>query len=229
MDPQAGPVEEFAFGLRKLRVEAGQPTYRVLASRAGFSVSALSQAAGGRELPSLRVALAYVRACGGEVGEWEARWRQAAAAVRDTTTAGAGVEVVPYRGLARYESGDGALFFGRERVTADVLALVGRRRFAAVFGPSGSGKSSLLRAAVIPALRRPGTPDGPGGPGLGLGAIRILTPGSHPARTHTHLLTPTAESGEVLVVVDQFEEVFTLCRDPDQREGFLRLLLAARN
>ncbi|GLF99957.1 nSTAND1 domain-containing NTPase, partial [Streptomyces yaizuensis] len=42
-------------------------------------------------------------------------------------------------------------------------------------------------------------------------------------------LTPTAESGEVLVVVDQFEEVFTLCRDPDQREGFLRLLLAARN
>ena len=62
-----GPVQQFATALRQLRQEAGNPGYRELAVRAGYSVTTLSVAADGRRLPSLPVTLAYVRACGSEV------------------------------------------------------------------------------------------------------------------------------------------------------------------
>ncbi|MEU5402877.1 hypothetical protein ABZ348_26675 [Streptomyces sp. NPDC005963] len=234
VDPQAGPVQEFAHALRRLRREAGQPTYRELSRQAGFSVTTLSLAASGRELPSLKVTLAYVRACGGDVGDWEARWLAAGVAVRDAVVTRR-EETSPYRGLARYETADSGLFFGRERITADVLDLMARRRFAMVFGPSGSGKTSLLRAAVVPALRRPDTPDPDNTTEStpALAGIRILTPGVSPNRTHRHLFTDARSaqgdgpSGDTLVIVDQFEEVFTLCQDPEEREAFLRMVLAA--
>lgn len=70
MDPGAGPVQRFAFELRKLRTEAGGLTYRVLAQRAGYGVTALSQAAAGERLPTLAVVLAYVEACGGDPAHW---------------------------------------------------------------------------------------------------------------------------------------------------------------
>ncbi|GLF95313.1 nSTAND1 domain-containing NTPase [Streptomyces yaizuensis] len=276
VDPQDGPVAEFAYGLRKLRTEAGGPTYRELARTAGYSVSTLAQAAAGRDLPSLKVALAYARACGGDAGEWEARWRSAAAAVRECA-ADAVEEAAPYRGLARYETSDSGAFFGRDRVTGDVLGLLARRRLAMVFGPSGSGKTSLLRAAVIPALRGESTRPRPEAGALreaeavrqprepkapktlkaprALKGIRILTPGDRPARTHGHLLLPVGDeltgdeltgagraragsagagragagpAGDTLVIVDQFEEIFTLCQDPEERDAFIRLLLTAR-
>ncbi|MEW1546274.1 nSTAND1 domain-containing NTPase [Streptomyces tsukubensis] len=220
VDPEAGPVQAFAHELRGLRETAGTPTYRELARRVGYSASALSQAAGGRELPSLKVALAYAAACGGDPGEWEERWRRADTAVREPGDA-VPDEEAPYRGLARYEAVDGGLFFGRAGVTAELLSLVDRNRFVLVFGPSGCGKSSLLRAAVIPALLDPGrrepTPS----------AVRVLTPGPRPG-AHGRLLAHGRGPGDVLVVVDQFEEVFTLCRDAEEREAFLRTLLAAR-
>jgi WD40 repeat protein len=78
IDPNAGPVPEFATELRKLRERAGRPSYRELARRANFSVTVLSEAAGGRCLPTLPVVRGYVRACGGDVAEWEQRWRLAA-------------------------------------------------------------------------------------------------------------------------------------------------------
>ncbi|MFB8205819.1 helix-turn-helix domain-containing protein, partial [Kitasatospora purpeofusca] len=59
LDPAAGPVERFASELRKLRGEAGNVTYRVLAGRTRYSVATLSRAAGGQQLPSLPVVLAY--------------------------------------------------------------------------------------------------------------------------------------------------------------------------
>ncbi|MDX3386595.1 cytochrome D1 domain-containing protein [Streptomyces niveiscabiei] len=213
VDPAAGPVQRFAFELRKLRAEADGVTYRELALRAGYSVTTLSRAAGGEQLPTLPVVLAYVRACGGNSAWWEARWREAAAeGPPDDGCA------PPYRGLARYEPDDSALFFGREQLTADLVELLSRRRFAAVFGASGSGKSSLLRAGLIPALRRARDPRP--------SAIRILTPGGHPARTHARLLTPAGP--ETYVIVDQFEEVFTLCRDAAERDRFIEMLLTAR-
>jgi hypothetical protein len=52
----------------------------MLAKRAHYSVASLSQAASGRDLPSLAVTIAFVRACGGDVDEWERRWRELSAA-----------------------------------------------------------------------------------------------------------------------------------------------------
>ncbi|MFI8529551.1 PQQ-binding-like beta-propeller repeat protein [Streptomyces aquilus] len=225
VDPAAGPVQRFAFELRRLRAEAGGVTYRALASRAGYSVTTLSQAAAGEQLPTLPVVLAYVRGCGGDAVQWEARWQQA---VRECADGAPGKEhgaLAPYRGLARFEPHDSHLFYGRERLTADLVDLMRRRRVAALFGPSGSGKSSLLRAGLIPALRRPGPPDPPAA------AIRILTPGERPARTHAPLLTPADSpdaDADTFVIVDQFEEVFTLCHDPAERARFIDLLLSAR-
>ncbi|MFF2130044.1 helix-turn-helix domain-containing protein [Streptomyces olivochromogenes] len=230
VDPGAGPVQRFAFELRKLRAEAGGVTYRVLAQRAGYSITTLSQAAGGELFPTLPVVLAYATACGGDQLEWEARWKQAVDEVAASGPADDGEKAEPpYQGLARFETGDSARFFGRGRLATDLLDLLRRRRFAAVFGPSGSGKSSLLRAGLIPALQH--TQDA----GLRPAAIRILTPGERPARAHASLFTPSGTGpgaggagADTLVVVDQFEEVFTLCQDPAERSRFIDLLLAAR-
>ncbi|MEW2398067.1 helix-turn-helix transcriptional regulator [Streptomyces sp. NPDC046862] len=73
------PAEQFALELRALRDSAGGPTYRQMAARTGQSPSALSNAAKGRQLPPLEIALAYVEACGGDRAEWERRWRAAEA------------------------------------------------------------------------------------------------------------------------------------------------------
>ncbi|WP_232109629.1 WD40 repeat domain-containing protein [Streptomyces buecherae] len=225
MDPNAGPVQQFAAALRALRTSAGQPTYRVMAERAGFSVSTMSRAAGGEQFPSLPVTLAYVRACGGDAGQWERRWRAASAAVGVHLAASDALRS-PYRGLARFEPGDHTRFFGRDQLTAELLRRVADHRLVPVFGPSGSGKSSLLRAGLIPRLRQ-AAPDG-GRPA----AIRVLTPGEHPLRDHAGALTaravgPVARAPDTVVVVDQFEEVFTLCADPAERAEFIDLLLAA--
>lgn len=227
MDPAAGPVQRFAFELRKLRLEADGITYRSLAQRAGYSVTTLSQAAAGEQLPTLPVVLAYAGACGADLAEWEARWKAAVEESADDGSRADAGALAPYRGLARYETGDSDLFFGREQLTADLVDLLRRRRFAAVFGPSGSGKSSLLRAGLIPVLRRAQEP------GPRPAAIRILTPGERPARSHTPLLTPAIPrdgdaAADTFVIVDQFEEVFTLCHDAAERARFIDLLLTAR-
>ncbi|GAA3095841.1 hypothetical protein [Streptosporangium carneum] len=218
LDPTAGPVQRFAFELRKLRQEADGITYREMARHAGYSVTALSRAAAGQQLPSWPVVRAYVLACGGDVADWQARWRQAAdeqAAPPPAEAADEGAAAAPYPGLAPYDIGDHNRFFGRGRLLGQLAELLGRRRFAAVFGPSGSGKSSLLRAGLVPAAR-----DGVlGGP---VEAVTVLTPGEHPMREHAAALA----DGAGLVVVDQFEEVFTLCQDVAERGAFVDLLLA---
>ncbi|MFI9274367.1 helix-turn-helix domain-containing protein [Kitasatospora sp. NPDC052896] len=76
IDPTEGPLQAFAYDLRVVREEAGNPTYRALAERAGFGATTLSDAAGGTRQPSLEVTLAYVGACGGDVALWEERWQR---------------------------------------------------------------------------------------------------------------------------------------------------------
>lgn len=76
VNPDEGPLQAFAYDLRKVREAAGDPTYRALAAWAGFSATTLSDAAGGVRKPSLEVTLAYVGACKGDVTEWERRWRE---------------------------------------------------------------------------------------------------------------------------------------------------------
>ncbi|MBK6014160.1 hypothetical protein [Streptomyces sp. MBT53] len=223
LDPDAGPVQRLAHDLRLLREKAGKPPYREMAERAGYSTTALSQAAAGDQLPSLALVRAYVQVLDADPDEWERRWREADAEVRAPTAE----ERAPYRGLARFEPGDKDLFFGRDKQVGELLDLLRAHRFAVVSGPSGSGKSSLLRAGLIPALRQAQGADRPA-------VIRVLTPGEQPAHTHERALVPkdggNGEDGglDTWVIVDQFEELFTLCHDPAERRRFLDLLLSAR-
>ncbi|MEU9318182.1 helix-turn-helix domain-containing protein [Streptomyces sp. NPDC048295] len=221
LDPGQGPVTRLAHDLRRLRREAGGPTYAAMARRAGYSVATLSRAAAGEQLPSLPVVRAYATACGADPEEWEERWyavSQELAAREPADAPG------PYRGLARFEPGDKDLFFGREALSDDLLALTREHRVVALLGPSGSGKSSLLRAGLIPRLQQ-AVRSGEEGPA----AIRVLTPGAHPLDRHRSALVPASAGGETWVVVDQFEELFTLCPHPAEREEFVAALLAARD
>ncbi|MFI7015460.1 WD40 repeat domain-containing protein [Streptomyces sp. NPDC050164] len=221
LDPEAGPVQRFAAGLRALREAAGRPTYREMARRAGYGVTTLSQAAAGKQLPTRAVTLAYVKACGGDLAEWERRWREASGELAAETAADDTARP-PYRGLTRFEPGDAELFFGRDRLVERLTELNRKRRFTAVFGPSGSGKSSLLRAGLIPRLRAAGDDDVPPA------AVRILTPGADPLRTHAERLQPVPDTdADTWLIVDQFEELYTLGADPADRAAFIDRLVAA--
>ncbi|MGW4200971.1 XRE family transcriptional regulator [Streptomyces sp. NPDC004726] len=78
VDVSGGAVAVFASRLRRLRIEAGSPTYRDMATTAMYSASVLSSAANGHRLPTLQVALAYVAACDGDREVWRRRWLEAA-------------------------------------------------------------------------------------------------------------------------------------------------------
>ena len=153
-------------------------------------------------------------------------------------------EACPYKGLARFEASDAVYFFGREQLAAELVARVVGASVLAVIGPSGSGKSSLVRAGLLPALR-----DGLV-PGADRSAQVIMTPGPHPGRELVRRLvgreTGRVDAGSLsnavdgacaglpfggglVLFVDQFEEVFTACRDASEREAFLDALVGASN
>ena len=241
LDDAAGPVQLLAAQLRALRLAAGNPGYRELAELAGYSAATLANAAGGRRLPSLVVTLAFVRACGGDEAVWEGRWRQAAAE-ETALRAGAspapgepGAGEAPYLGLAGYGVEDADRFFGRGRLVAQLVELLERQLFMAVFGVSGSGKSSLLRAGLVPALcgNGPERSDGSGPRGVterpdGAGGYVpvLMTPGAHPVAALREELSRVPPGRAALVVVDQFEEVFTQCREEAERTSFVTELAA---
>ncbi|KFU79721.1 WD40 repeat [Amycolatopsis lurida] len=203
LGPGDDVVVSFAADLRRLREKAGGPTYRELSSRAGYSAAALSEAAGGRKLPGLAVTAAYVTACGGDVPAWEERWRTVAAGLAAAAGERDDAEL-PYLGLAAFQTADAARFFGRERLVAELTGKLAERRLVGVFGASGSGKSSVLRAGLAAVSERPAV---------------IRTPGAHP-------LEEDLDAEGRLLIVDQFEEVYTLCRDQAEREQFVDTLLA---
>ncbi|MEU8469983.1 hypothetical protein AB0F30_19015 [Streptomyces sp. NPDC029006] len=201
------------------------------------------------------VTLSYVRACGGDPREWEGRWHAVAVELRAVSSAGApgerdgagqvggahaqpcpevpaGPPRGPYVGLAAFRTEDADLFFGRERLVEGLLVTLARRRAVAVAGASGAGKSSLLRAGLLPRLTR----DEP------RRRVRVLTPGPHPRERLERALAagresgepglgcgpgpePGSEPGELVIVVDQFEEVFTVCTDADERARFIAALV----
>ncbi|WP_405770811.1 hypothetical protein [Streptomyces sp. NBC_01538] len=220
LDPGEGPVQRFACELRALRADAGSPTYRSMACRAHYSPTALAQAAAGDRLPSLAVVMAFVRACGGNADDWQRRWSLAAAksaAFRDDDIA-----LAPYRGLARYESEHRRLFFGRDPVVDSLLELIRTRRLAVLAGPSGSGKSSLLRAGLLPVLREAARCV------AGPVSVHLITPGPTPATTHERLLSPGGDDPERWIVVDESHEPGTVLPDPEELLRFIELLMAAR-
>jgi hypothetical protein len=77
IDPSEGPVQKFATDLRKLRAEAGNPTYRKMADLVFFSKTTLSAAASGNRMPSWEATAAYVAACGGDAEEWISSYQAA--------------------------------------------------------------------------------------------------------------------------------------------------------
>ncbi len=159
----------------------------------------------------------------------------------------------PYKGLLAFQSSDSALFFGRDSITKKLLARMQETnkhaRFLAIVGPSGSGKSSLVRAGVIPALWRGEIPGSdqwflvdmvPGKAPLdnlevaltrvlsdrGLNLYEQLTRDSRGLLRIADMILPD-DSSELVIVIDQFEEVFSLVEHEDNRQHFLDLLLSA--
>src|SRR5439155_9952204 len=117
----------------------------------------------------------------------------------------------PYKGLVAFELDDADVFFGREQLVEDLLRRLDDAAFLAVVGASGSGKSSLVRAGIVPELRRRDRTLHP----------LLFSPGRRP-------LAELANAGDArLLIVDQFEEVFTLCRDDHERRAFIDALLEA--
>ncbi len=242
-------MERLAWELRQLRERAGNPSYRVLAKRAHYSASTLAEAAKGSRLASLEVTLAYVEACGGDVDGWRERW-SAAAAGSGSELAPAVAERCPYQGLTAFQAEEAEWYFGRSALIDRLLDRVGRLPMVGVFGGSGSGKSSLLGAGLLGAVAAdPST--------ARRWRTMVMTPTEHPLdalagqvakMTGREVHDVRAELADgpagldiavrsalaagpddvrALLVVDQFEEVFTLCADDAERRVFLDALLDA--
>ncbi len=125
----------------------------------------------------------------------------------------------PYCGLRAFDESEARSFFGREAATTDLLAKVEHLRLVTIVGSSGSGKSSLARAGVVPALRARGT------------VTTVMTPGPRPSASLEAALLEVAGSAEgdllatlsvqgLVLVVDQLEELWTRC-DEEGRTAFL--------
>ena len=166
----------------------------------------------------------------------------------------------PFKGLQYFDETDSDLFFGREVLTAKLVNRLRETEFlSVVIGASGSGKSSLVRAGLIPALKKGELlPDGTKPPeGSADWRVHVITPTAHPLQALATELTRESESvtatatliddlmqdprslslflarqnpkQHTLLVLDQFEELFTLCRDEFEREAFIDNLLTTLN
>jgi energy-coupling factor transporter ATP-binding protein EcfA2 len=159
----------------------------------------------------------------------------------------------PYRGLQFFNVEHAPFFFGREVLTGWLLdALRGDNRFLAIIGPSGSGKSSLARAGLVAALKR-GEIEGsdqwpviicrPGPDPLESLAVALSQDTSEALALMTKLadneralhitarvaLRDAPPERRLVVLVDQVEEVFTLCHDEGLRQALIDNLLYASN
>jgi WD40 repeat protein/DNA-binding SARP family transcriptional activator len=123
--------------------------------------------------------------------------------------------VCPFKGLASFEISDAPYFFGRERLVAQLVARLVGAPLLAVVGPSGSGKSSVLRAGLLPALAGGVLP---GSEGWGQIVIR---PGEHPLQELSGACAGLGDDRRSILAVDQFEETFTVCRDEHERTAFI--------
>ena len=185
------------------------------------------------EIALIAERLGLVDATGDGAGDGSSAWAVA--------RAGRPVELCPFKGLAPFESADARFFFGRERLVADLVARMVGATCIAVVGPSGSGKSSAVRAGLLPAVA--------GGvlPGSESWSQALLRPGAAPmAALRRSLHDAAARQGiavpddatiaelrdrltattRVLVTVDQFEETFTLCPVEAERSAFIEALVA---
>jgi WD40 repeat protein/class 3 adenylate cyclase len=144
----------------------------------------------------------------------------------------------PFQGLAHFDEADAERFFGREKVVERLAGRLAKQPFLAVIGASGSGKSSVVRAGLVPALRAKGVSN-----------VVVLTPTAEPFSALAAALAPDGGANlrdeltqllrfgpdalaerlgpDSLLVVDQVEELFSLCRDEGERAAFIERLLSA--
>jgi WD40 repeat protein/DNA-binding SARP family transcriptional activator len=129
--------------------------------------------------------------------------------------------VCPYKGLATFEPEDAEYFFGRERLVAELVARLVGAPMLAVGGPSGSGKSSVVRAGLLPALA--------GGvlPGSETWTQAVMRPGAQPQHELHRVLRRLDREWRSVLLVDQFEELFTHCEDERERREFVAALSRA--
>ncbi|MEO8286521.1 MAG: helix-turn-helix domain-containing protein [Chloroflexota bacterium] len=160
----------------------------------------------------------------------------------------------PYKGLRAFQETDAPDFFGRELLTTQLLARLGEHtelaRFLAVVGPSGSGKSSLVRAGLLPAVEAGSIPGSqhwkivqliPGSQPLEeieAGLLRVavnppaslldqLRDGERGLLRAVNRVLPDDPAVELLMLIDQFEELFTLLTDEAARVHLLDSLYVA--
>ncbi|MEV6343560.1 helix-turn-helix domain-containing protein [Actinoplanes sp. NPDC051851] len=209
-DVFAGDIEtrdELGDALSTLRRRAGL-SIRELAARSGLPPATVggyvkaTHLPGPAQRPQFR---ALLTACGVTTSDLAA-WEDALGRVRartDGRQVRRGADGPPYRGLRPFEAEDAGLFFGRSAFVDEVLDRLAALRESGpdlrllfLVGASGSGKSSLLRAGVVPAV----TADG--------GSVAAMTPGADPVKALREALSGTAEPR--VLVVDQFEEVYTV-------------------
>ncbi len=130
-------------------------------------------------------------------------------------------EPSPYQGLQAFGEQDSAFFFGRERLVEKLYERIqSGERLLTVVGASGSGKSSLVLAGLLPRLRT-ATQEG----GEPVWQLITLVPGSDPLANLTAALSNDPLPLPRLLVVDQFEELFTLCKDETTQRAFAQQLL----
>jgi WD40 repeat protein/DNA-binding SARP family transcriptional activator len=135
--------------------------------------------------------------------------------------------VCPFKGLAPFEGADAEFFFGRERLIDELVARLVGPTLLCVIGPSGSGKSSLLRAGLLPALASGALP------GSDRWRQVVLRPGARPAARLVGAVGGQLQDvlgrlrpGERLVVgVDQLEELFAPSVDEEERRSFIDVLV----
>ena len=128
--------------------------------------------------------------------------------------------VCPFKGLASFQMADAPYFFGRERLVAELIARLVGAPLLGIIGPSGSGKSSVLRAGLLPALAAGVLP------GSESRHHVLVRPGEHPLEELRTAMGGLDEE-PVVLAVDQFEEVFTACADEDERAAFIEELVSA--
>ncbi len=164
-------------------------------------------------------------------------------------------DICPYKGLEYFDFNDEdpKYFYGRETLTDKLIDRVRQSNFLAILGASGSGKSSVLRAGLLHKLklgqRLAGSEDWkikimlPGEHPLQSLALSWLESDLSVADRATELdkiksllqkgseglltLVQAAKANRVILVIDQFEEAFTLCQDLSEREAFFKCLLEA--
>jgi WD40 repeat protein/transcriptional regulator with XRE-family HTH domain len=211
---------EFAHAFAALREQAGV-SIRDLARGVGATSNTIGAYFSGRRLPPVSATATVEKllaACGVPAGPTRQAWLDALSRVRRLPGARPTDVPVPYRGLDSYNTEDSSFFFGREKLVARLVALVTTAAGAGptlLVGPSGSGKTSALHAGLAARLRTAGNWE-----------VFSFTPGARPLKSLEAALQSVRErklppGSRVAVIIDQFEELFTLCPHEDQRQTFI--------